>query len=168
MVAGSWVSSRGRNHKHSDPSDPRPAERHLSGSGTSPADHATKFHLITKEPFALCWRFAVGFGVTVSKKKRKMNTARADPKGDFWKTVTCCPHLNQNQIAGLFRPASLRAARVHETPLCCLMGSWPRGRGYSLSFLQLAFTVSLAELMRHIFEAQVPCAPPSDLRAKLK
>lgn len=42
------------------------------------------------------------------------------------------------------------------------MGSWPRGRGYSLSFLQLAFTVSLAELMHHIFEAQVPCVPLSD------
>lgn len=42
------------------------------------------------------------------------------------------------------------------SPVCCLMGSWPRGRGYSLSFLQLVFTVSLAELMHHIFEAQVP------------
>lgn len=42
------------------------------------------------------------------------------------------------------------------------MGSWPQGKGYSLSFLQLAFTVSLAELMHHIFEAQVPCVPPSD------
>lgn len=42
------------------------------------------------------------------------------------------------------------------------MGSWPQGKGYSLSFLQLAFTVSLAELMHHIFEAQVPRVPPSD------
>lgn len=42
------------------------------------------------------------------------------------------------------------------------MGSWPQGKGYSLSFLQLAFTVSLAELMHHIFEAQVPCVPLSD------
>lgn len=42
------------------------------------------------------------------------------------------------------------------------MGSWPQGRGYSLSFLQLAFTVSLAELMHHIFEAQVSPAPLSD------
>lgn len=47
------------------------------------------------------------------------------------------------------------------------MGSWPQGKGYSLSFLQLAFTVSLAELMRHIFEAQVPCEPPSDCRQDL-
>lgn len=42
------------------------------------------------------------------------------------------------------------------------MGSWPQGKGYSLSFLQLAFTVSLAELMHHIFEAQVPSVPLSD------
>lgn len=39
------------------------------------------------------------------------------------------------------------------------MGSWPQGRGYSLSFLQLAFTVSLAELMHKIFEAQVSSVP---------
>lgn len=53
------------------------------------------------------------------------------------------------------------------SPLFCLMGSWPQGKGYSLSFLQLAFTVSLAELMHHIFEAQVPCVPLSDCRRDL-
>lgn len=42
------------------------------------------------------------------------------------------------------------------------MGSWPQGKGYSLSFLQLAFMVSLAELMHHIFEAQVPRVLLSD------
>lgn len=47
------------------------------------------------------------------------------------------------------------------------MGSWPQGKGYSLSFLQLAFTVSLAELMHHIFEAQVPCEAGSDCRQDL-
>lgn len=36
------------------------------------------------------------------------------------------------------------------------------GQGLRLSFLQLAFTVSLAELMHHIFEAQVPCVPLSE------
>lgn len=37
----------------------------------------------------------------------------------------------------------------------------PQGKGYSLSFLQLAFTVSLAELMHLIFEAQVSSEPLS-------
>lgn len=43
----------------------------------------------------------------------------------------------------------------------CFVGLWSQGKGLSLSFLQLAFTVSLAELMHHILEAQVSSEPRS-------
>lgn len=123
------------------------------------------------EPVALCRWFAVGLWVT----GRFLYTVILSPKdgwgrgdhststGDFLcKSATCYPHLNPNQIS---RSESFRAK-----PLCIvvygddtmklqfsvyLMRSWPQGKGYCLSSLLLAFTVSLAELMDHNFEAQI-------------
>ena len=80
---------------------------------------------------------------------------------------TCYPRLNRNPIAGLFSPSLFVRSPCLWNPLCCLMGSWPQGRGYSLSFLQLAFTVSLAELMHHIFEDQVSLCASGWLRSKV-
>lgn len=103
------------------------------------------------------WSDRQVFLYTVEKKYSEGRS-----QGRLWKTVTCYPHLNRNQIAGPFQPSLFVRSPCLWSPLCCLMGSWPQGKGYSLSFLQLAFTVSLAELMHHIFEAQVPCVPVSD------
>lgn len=80
------------------------------------------------------------------------------PGGDFEKLVTppLCPPFKPKSDYMSFQTSVLAHPPCLWSPVCCLMGSWPQGRGYSLSFLQLVFTVSLAELMHHIFEAQVP------------
>lgn len=130
-----------------------------------PADHTT-YSTWNIEPVGLFKWFAVSFGVTGSFLYTVKKYGHGGSQRGLWKTVTCYLHLNWNQIAGLFSAASLYTLCLWN-PLCCLMGSWPQGRGYSLSFLQLAFTVSLAELMHHIFEAQVPCLPLSGCRQDL-
>lgn len=150
---------QGWNHKHLNTTDPPPIERRLTGE-KRPADHWT----YSTWRLRSCRIVRLICGQLWSDRQFSLDCrekcVEGSSQGGLWKS--CYPHFNRHQIAGSFRPGLFVHSRCLCRPLCCLMGSWPRGKGYSLSFLQLAFTVSLAELMHHIFEAQVPCAPLSD------
>ena len=122
--------------------------------GWSPVHIRQHSPLENVEPAALYRWFEVGSGSDRQGFFYAVQKKTLRSQGGLW--ITCYYHLKQ---APIFVPSPHLWS-----PLCCLMGSWPQGKGYTLSFLQLAFTVSLAELMHHIFEAQVPCVALSDCR----